>query len=592
MQPYSFRQKRQRPSAQNRIVFLLSLTLLLGMIILGLYMAYTLYHQAYEGTLTKMQIYTERTAENLDQSFAYVTNTALAVATSETVLDWFYDPELFSEINPDYYKNVYRLKKEVNHILTYSNAWRIDYIRYIAVFSNEKPLVYAYRRPIAENQIWEEALTAIAYAAENQQPFVSFIRPENQRNQIYHIREMKHNFAKQDALRIVIVTDEEALRRQYEAALGESFMSAGLINEQGHVFSAYGNVDDMNTHNQLILAAAQEQKHQVTLSGESYLFIHQRLESAPLTLISLVPQKAIINQTLSSLSGYIIISLILCLGLLLIGIFISFRSTRFIRQLAFCMEKIKNKDYDARMPNYHTSAVNELGQSFNQMAEAMKLLIRDTYESRLRLQATELEFLQQQMNPHFLFNILLTMQIKAKLSQDETMYQMLTSLSGFLRAGLYANDNPFTSLGEELRCTGFYLYLQKQRFGENLHYQIAVEEKYHQVKIPRLSLQPLVENAVVHGGEGLKEPLQIKIYAEAQANKLLLLISDNGVGFDSQSFSLESENVRNRVGLYNTHQRFLLLYGADHGLRIESQPGHGTMVQIVLPLVSTPQTEQ
>ena len=119
------------------------------------------------------------------------------------------------------------------------------------------------------------------------------------------------------------------------------------------------------------------------------------------------------------------------------------------------MNEVKKKNYDVKMPHYSNSAVDALGMHFNDMTAAMKTLINDTYKAKIMRQEMELEFIQQQMNPHFLFNVLSTVQIKAKMCGDETVYQMLASLSGLLRASLYSGKSMMTSLSEEVQYAEF-----------------------------------------------------------------------------------------------------------------------------------------
>ena len=206
-------------------------------------------------------------------------------------------------------------------------------------------------------------------------------------------------------------------------------------------------------------------------------------------------------------------------------------------------------------------------------------LADSSYETRHLKDEAEIKFLQQQMNPHFLFNILLTIQIKAKMSGDETVYKMISSLSSLLRAGIYGDKRSLISIEEELKYVEYYLSLQKERYEDKLDYSISLDDpELNKCEIPRLSIEPIVENAVIHGVETVDRPALVQVNVTSEDNQLIIHVTDNGVGFDISQLDLESAS--DRVGLRSTLKRIQLIYGKKYGLDIVSYKNVGTDIAI------------
>lgn len=260
------------------------------------------------------------------------------------------------------------------------------------------------------------------------------------------------------------------------------------------------------------------------------------------------------------------------------------------------MKSAKEKNYEIKMRKYNDVEIDMLGDAFNEMTTEIKELIQNKYQSQLLLNEMEINFLQHQMNPHFLFNVLLTIQIKAKRSSDECIVNMVSALSSLLRASIQTSDRRIITIGEELKYTEFYLYLQKMRFEDKLSYVIEVEdEEIKQYRIPKFVIEPIAENAVIHGIETMDEDAVVAIRICRDGGDLLISVTDNGVGFDVLQYQRESEEkehdkpVREKVGLKNVNIRLKYIYGEKYGLVVKSQINKGTIVQIRIPMIEEEQ---
>ena len=279
--------------------------------------------------------------------------------------------------------------------------------------------------------------------------------------------------------------------------------------------------------------------------------------------------------------------IIICL---IAAVVISLKSTGFLNEFIHAMESVRNRNYDIRIKEYKNAEINSLGRAFNEMMDELRELIRNKYESQILLNEMEIRFLQHQMNPHFLFNVLLTIQIKAKRSGNETIYKMVSKLSALLRASIYTNNVDRITVGEELEYTEFYLYLQKMRFEDRFFYKIIVEdEELKKSIIPKFVIEPIVENAVIHGIENIENEGVIRIVLKKMGTDLLVTVQDNGAGFDLKEYfnsleQAENGSSREKIGLKNVDLRLRHIYGEEYRIKIKSKINTGTTIYIKIPI--------
>lgn len=184
----------------------------------------------------------------------------------------------------------------------------------------------------------------------------------------------------------------------------------------------------------------------------------------------------------------------------------------------------------------------------------------------------------------------MTIQIKAKRSGNETIYKMVSKLSALLRASIYTNNVDRITVGEELEYTEFYLYLQKMRFEGRFFYKIIVEdEELKKSIIPKFVIEPIVENAVIHGIENIENEGVIRIVLKKMGTDLLVTVQDNGAGFDVKEYfnsleQAENGSSREKIGLKNVDLRLRHIYGEEYRIKIKSKINTGTTIYIKRPI--------
>lgn len=380
----------------------------------------------------------------------------------------------------------------------------------------------------------------------------------------------------------------KAIENAYEGRSDFETMKTCLFDSRGRVFHSKSKEAEDSAFQENPGFQSSGGIHVMRLGGEKYIYAAQKLKKSDFIIVNMIPEKDVIMAAVGELPFTVLSILFLFLAILVSGIGVSKRSTSFVNDLGNALNEVKNKNYDVRMKEYPNRAENELSRTFNEMTEKMKRLINEHYRARIMKQEIELELIQQQMNPHFLFNILTVIQIKAKLGGSDEIYQMLKALSGFMRGSLYTDKNNRVMLEKEIEYTEFYLYLQKQRFEEKLIYEIDVPQNLKKCQLPRLTIEPLAENAVIHGMEGTNRTLSIKITAKQQENYIEICVEDNGCGFNTAEVDLSVKDIgpedkREKIGLNNTNNRLILLYGEECRLHITSEIGKGTKIWFKIP---------
>lgn len=255
-----------------------------------------------------------------------------------------------------------------------------------------------------------------------------------------------------------------------------------------------------------------------------------------------------------------------------------------MRNLVEKINRFGTGDFETRFEEYDIKELQQISTSFNEMASKLEHLIKEVYETKLIAQETKIQYLQAQINPHFFFNVLSAIAIRLKMSQQEELYQMINAFAGLMQGKLFRKNEIEIQAEKEVEIVGFYLYLQGERFKDIITYEIVWEdEALKECYIPRLSIEPLVENAVIHGLEPKGEPGHICVQIAKAGADLLVTVTDDGVGFNMEEYMNSEENRNPRVGIMNIRRLIQNLYGKEYGLDYDSKPGEGTQVVLRVP---------
>lgn len=324
--------------------------------------------------------------------------------------------------------------------------------------------------------------------------------------------------------------------------------------------------------------------------GKQYFVTFMASPKMEWTYYTLIPFDEIFQRIEKVKKTILIIFIVLFVSILLITVSFANGITEPIERLNSKMKRVQLGHFEyIEEPNERALAMDEVGQmhrNFRIMVERINELIHENYVKQLTIRDTEFKALQAQINPHFLYNTLESINWTAKLSNQTRISQMVEALGSLLRTSINLKE-PLIPLGKELDIISHYVTIQKFRFDERLDFQLDVPDKVLYCSIPKLSLQPLVENAINYGLEQMIDTCTIKIHSYIKDDLLFVSVEDNGPGMEQQMVvQLLNGEVKTKgsgLGLKNIEDRIKLLYGETYGLMVESEPNKGTKVTLMLP---------
>lgn len=268
------------------------------------------------------------------------------------------------------------------------------------------------------------------------------------------------------------------------------------------------------------------------------------------------------------------------------------------------MHQIEKGDIGITIENKRDDEFGYMNLTFNRMSLEIKNLINTVYKKQIATKDAEIKALQAQINPHFLYNTLDSINWKAKIYGVEEISEMVSAFSSIIEANLNRNNEKFITLDKEIEYINNYYLLLKKRYGKKINMVTDTDQDTLDCIIPKLIVQPIVENAVYHGLEMKVGNGTISLKVKIDEGQLLIDVIDDGIGIDENTLyslnkSLEAaENgtasgvetgedglIGSSIGIINVHKRIRLLYGDDYGLRISSRVSEGTRVSICLPVI-------
>ena len=230
--------------------------------------------------------------------------------------------------------------------------------------------------------------------------------------------------------------------------------------------------------------------------------------------------------------------------------------------------------------------LREVTRQFNAMLDQIDQLMADVRRQEETTRQYQLQALSSQINPHFLYNTLDTIIWMAEFQDSQRVVQVTKSLATYFRLALNQGKD-LICLSDEINHVRQYLFIQKQRYGDKLEYEIDENPAFDNLVLPKLVLQPLVENALYHGIKEKEGQGHIKLSVQKQDSGLVIRIEDDGVGFQDAGDSSQSQLKRGGVGLQNVDQRLKLHFGEDYQMKIDSTPDKGTTVEIYINRIET-----
>lgn len=585
-------------SVKNKLLSIFLVILLIPTVLTGLYLA-TEIRQNLINTKT-MEI--ERNNERIERDIINSLTPIIRVS------DWIYQDNDLVELVTHHYQSNY----EVYH--AYKNYEIFDdYLRYypdiqhIRFYVNNHTLTDSTGVYYANPEIVSASWYQDAVESKGLINWIQLIDPVTGKEQFTLVRSVYENYQLVGVL-LIAVSD-----KVFEDALADSnnhiFITVG---QQNPVFShpKFDEIDkEYNQFRPLINELLTTEQEENTYPLNNDININSDHEGVTLNLrniaipkrsqdnvsiVSVIPTNVIVSEVNKDLMrSFLMILFLFFICFILLAFFIRSFNHR-IDALKNSMSKVANGDFDIPPK---ISGRDEISEVYNHLYATMKslqTLISENYEhlvqeKNMEIQQRETQFkaLSSQINPHFLYNTLEMIRMKALKNKDKEVADIVKILSKLMRKTL-ENNTKEAPMSEELSFTEMYLEIQQLRFGEEkIFYQIDQNTLNDYLVIP-LIIQPIVENSFIHGIEPKEGRGEISIVVNEDEENLHIEIKDNGTGIKVETLNhlkniLNKEEDSDRIGLNNVNQRIKYMYGKEFGLSIDSIEGIGTVVEILLP---------
>lgn len=376
----------------------------------------------------------------------------------------------------------------------------------------------------------------------------------------------------------------------------------GLLGTTNEVYTGIRDLLYENNHGNITF----------NIDGDEYILIYNTIPINEWKLVFAVPKKEIMRYSESTKYLFIAILVICSLISVFISVLVSSNVSEPIEKIVSTIVQYGKGELSVRIRGYEErkDEIGVLSRELNQMAEKITNLVQEKYYNEIKLKEAELQALQAQINPHFLYNTLDTINFLAIKHQIPDISAIAVAFGDLMRVSVKKDVN-MISLREEINYVCNYMTIQKMRFKDKLDIEYRIDEDIYEYRIPKLILQPLVENALVHGIEKKIGKGNIIVSGFREGDNLILSVYDDGVGLDEEhvnrmlasnleEYLLLKDNILNAnssgvcytkngsgIGLRNVDMRIKLMFGSKYGLNIKSVIGRGTTVNVILPFIES-----
>ncbi|GLX69759.1 cache domain-containing sensor histidine kinase [Paenibacillus glycanilyticus] len=398
---------------------------------------------------------------------------------------------------------------------------------------------------------------------------------------------------------LTIRMDEQSIVSELEKGiLANSGGTVYLLGPEGELLLASNGQKprDYEPYKEQIMKLARSDRSMSTIDvdGKPHLVLYNHMPVTDWTLVAMIPKSHISAQYQGA--EWMMTAILTAIVLLALAAFYGFNYTiiRPILRLKKETVRVAGGDFSVRVPIESQDEIADLSRKFNAMVGTIEELIEHKYKLELSERESELKLLQNQVDPHFLYNTLDMIRWTARLEKADKSSRLIEMLSKFFRARV-GNNQHYTTLAKEMEFVEAYLFLQQYRLGDKLRYKLFLEPELEDAPSLKALIQPLVENYFKHGIDKEKSAHIVEVIGYRHEDEIRIDVSDNGKGIPSERMAelmealqdgLQIDGMTGRRGaLFNIHERLTISFGAHYGLGIVESSPEGTVIRLRLPII-------
>lgn len=327
------------------------------------------------------------------------------------------------------------------------------------------------------------------------------------------------------------------------------------------------------------------------IDGKNYMIVYNAIASSKWTLIATIPMDYIQSNNQWLLNTNLIIIMISFIFVILISVWVSSKIASPLERVGKAMERLEKGDFEVRLDYDSDNEIGKIYERYNVMATEIKNLMEVIRKEEKKKKEAYIKVLQAQIKPHFLYNTLFTIKCLASIKKQPQIEELLDSLIKLLMASI-SKGGEFVSVYEEIDYIKNFVLIQKYRFEDKFKVIFDISSEIQDYIVPKLILQPIIENSIVHGMDGEISFIEVKIEGRVEGEDIVFKIRDNGKGIDANKINIvlqvsESNNKNgfNGMGIKNVNERIKLYFGEKYGLYYLSNIENGTEVIMRLPII-------
>lgn len=477
------------------------------------------------------------------------------------------------------------IEKQLSYLLISNHLWNENFLNAVYIIDiNENFYSMSLHK---QKNIGKDKLELLLDFGKESYSTLKIKTLKEDKQSIYFIRNIFSTYTGEKIASIIVDINQTSWMNSYMESIDKQW-SVFLLNQNNQILSGNTEGELAEYFSSKISNISQNQFfEEVKINQTEYFMASREMDNKGMTSIVIVPKDYLFMELHKTQNSFLILFCIMILITILFSIGVSRFITRPIEKMITYVKKISKGEYHVTMPEGLYSEFNEFAEAFNYMLKQLDIYYTEIYEKQILLKNAQIQSLESQMDPHFLFNVLDTIAWKAAMTDNEEVYQMIVSLGELLRANILSMEREFVTLEEELSYVKFYIFLQQIRFEDKFSIDLLIDPNTYQYLIPRFCIQTLVENAIVHGLEPKKDNGRLCVNVIHNVNTLEIIVLDNGPGFkeklDIEQIKSSSEDSHTHIGLKNLNKRLFLLFGNECGLKIESIPNEYTAVSFQIP---------
>lgn len=372
-----------------------------------------------------------------------------------------------------------------------------------------------------------------------------------------------------------------------------------FVQEDGTIFSM-GEDSLWEEYRDEIVSESMESNEKgyvhTNIGGKEVILVKKHLEDFPGTYICLSDLSQQLRQmVLQQVQNFLFIALVFFIMILVINIIVKVLFKRFYVILGV-IRKVQDGQLDERIPVGGSDEFGELGGQINHMLDSIRVLMKDKLDREILVKNTEIKALQNQINAHFIYNVLESIKMMAEIDEKYEISDAITALGELLRYNLkWVSSN--VTIREEVAYIKNYIRLMNLRYDFVIILSVNIDEDIYRQSIPKMSLQPIVENAILHGIAELGEDATIYIKSTKLDGDFEITITDSGVGMDEEhrlalekkiNGEIDDQESKHGIGLKNVNYRIKMQFGEKYGLKVYSMEGCYTKITVLLPMKPEP----